>query len=253
MSDITAILTCYRRPQNLEKQVKAILAQSCPPKDIWVWKNAHAENEGFDPSKIEGITACIGSSHNFKYHGRFALGLLTASKYLAFFDDDTIPGEKWFDNCLETMDTHEGILGGAGVIMHSRVYDIPGYACPHTRVGWPSANEEVEEADLVGHAWFLKRDHLNHLWREIPFTLENCEDMQLSYMAQRHGGLKTYCPPHPQSDKSKWSSLRPFELGDDEVASSNAGGKDYAYFCKLRNSFVSYAIENGWQTVKEVK
>lgn len=253
MSDITAILTCYRRPQTLEGQVAALLAQTTPPSQIWVWKNAHPDNEGFDAAKIPGITACVDASHNFRYHGRFALGLLADSKYVAFFDDDTIPGDKWLENCLETMETHEGILGGAGVVMESRVYDKPGFACPHTRVGWPSQNERVEEVDLVGHAWFIKREHLNYLWREVPYTLENCEDMQLSYMAQKYGNLKTYCPPHPSEDKRMWSSLLPLELGDDEVASSNARGEDYEYFCSLRNDFVSHAVDDGWKTVLDVK
>jgi hypothetical protein len=252
MTDITAILTCYRRPFALQEQVQALLAQSVPPTQIWVWKNAHPDNEGLDASKIKGITACIDASHNFRYHGRFALGLLTDAKYVAFFDDDTLPGENWFKNCLDTMETHEGILGGAGVLMQSRIYDNPGFICPHLRVGWPSENTQVEEADLVGHAWFLKREHLNYLWREVPYTLENCEDMQLSYMAQKYGNVKTYCPPHPSWDKSLWSSLRAVELGDDAVASSNSEGSDYAYFCSLRNKFVSYAIDNGWKTVKGI-
>jgi len=253
MDRITAILTCYRRPNTLKGQVAALRDQTYPPDDIWVWKNAHADNEGFDASKIEGITACVDSSHNFKYHSRFALGLLTDAKYVAFFDDDTIPGEGWFENCLNTMNTHEGILGGAGVILDSRVYDKPGYMCPHTRVGWPSKNNHVEEVDLVGHAWFMKREHLNHLWREVPYTLENCEDMQLSFLAQKYGNLKTYCPPHPKDSPSMWSSLNPFELGDDDVASSNARAEGYDYFCKLRNNFVSHAIDDGWETVRGVK
>ena len=136
--------------------------------------------------------------------------------------------------------------------MQSRIYDNPGFVCPHLRVGWPSENQEVEEVDLVGHAWFLKREHLNYLWREVPYTLENCEDMQLSYMAQKYGNLKTYCPPHPSENKTLWSSLRALELGDDAVASSNAGGSNYSYFCNLRNEFVSYAIDNGWKTVKGI-
>ena len=253
MDNITAILTCYRRPQNLEFQVAALLSQSCPPSEIWVWKNAHEDNEAFDATKIEGISVVVDSSRNFKYHSRFALGLLTDSKYVAFFDDDTIPGAGWFENCLETMDTHEGILGGAGVILKSRTYDKPGYNCPHNRMGWPTKNDQVEEVDLVGHAWCMKREHLNYLWREIPYTLENCEDMQLSYMAQKYGNLKTYCPPHPKAEGRLWSSISPLELGDDKVASSNARGADYAYFCELRNKFVSHAIDDGWKTVLDVK
>ena len=40
---ITAILNCYRRPQNLAPQIKALLAQSVQPQEIWIWKNYHPD------------------------------------------------------------------------------------------------------------------------------------------------------------------------------------------------------------------
>jgi len=91
------------------------------------------------------------------------------------------------------------------------------------------------------------------LWAEVHPTMENCEDMQLSFLAQKHGGVQTYCPPHPSSDKSLWSSLKALELGDDVVASSNARDSNYAKFTNLRNAYVNYAIDNGWQTVRGIK
>ena len=252
MNDITTILNCYRRPQNMLDQVAAVRAQTTKSKEIWMWINDHHDNRNRNFSLLD-VDAIVRSSKNFKFHSRFALGLLATTKYVAFFDDDTIPGDQWFESCLQTMETSPGILGGAGIILHSRVYDIPGYVCQHERVGWPSQNSEVQEVDLVGHAWFLRREDLNYLWREVPYTLENCEDMQLSYLAQKYGGIKTYCPPHPLEDKRKWSSLLAVKLGDDDVASSNAGREKYFYFCELRNNFISHAVDNGWKTVRDVK
>jgi hypothetical protein len=248
---ITTILNCYRRPDNIKEQIKAIKNQSICPDEIWVWINDHPDNHGYSFSDIVDVE--VRSSRNFKFHSRFALGLLATTKYVAFFDDDTIPGENWFRNCIDTMEECPGILGGAGVLLRDRVYDVPGYLPMHDRAGWPSKNEEITRVDLVGHAWFLKREHLNYLWSEVHPTMENCEDMQLSFLAQKHGGVQTYCPPHPESDPSLWSSLKGLELGDDDVASSNARKPDYERFTLLRNSYVNYAINNGWDTVRGIK
>ena len=76
------------------------------------------------------------------------------------------------------MQTHEGILGSAGVILN----DI--YYVRHDRCGWPSHNPEVTEVDLVGHAWFFKREWLRYLWQEKPTTWDNGEDIQFAFMAK---------------------------------------------------------------------
>lgn len=87
---ITAILNCYKRPYTLEEQIEAIKSQSIPPKEIWVWYNKPEDQDQIDLSHL-GVKTII-ANHNFKFHGRFALGLLAKTKYLAYFDDDTIPG-----------------------------------------------------------------------------------------------------------------------------------------------------------------
>ena len=95
MLDCTVILTLYRRPQNLARQIEALRSQTLPPKEIWIWINDHVDNSDlcFDYLDCDRI---IDSSYNFKFFGRFAAALLADTKYIAIFDDDTIPGEKWF-------------------------------------------------------------------------------------------------------------------------------------------------------------
>ena len=258
---ITTILNLYKRPQNLEKQVAAVQAnieylQSLPMSgkiehELWLWSNnPNITGNDYDLSKFDLI---VTASKNMKFHGRFALANLAPNGFISILDDDTIPGKKWYWNCFREGYARPAIFGGAGVILESRAYAIPGMPQMHTRVGWPSKNEKTVNADLVGHAWFFSRDILTHLWREVPITMENCEDMQLSYMAQKYGNIPTLCPPHPESDREMWSSLYPNELGDDQVASSNARNPDYQKFCDLRNMCVSYFIDNGWKTVRNIK
>lgn len=244
-ANITCILNCYKRPEYLKEQVEAIKNQSIPS-DIWIWVNYSEENKDYDFDQL-GVDRVIKSSHNFKYHGRFALGLLAETKYVAFFDDDTIPGEEWFANCLVTITETPGILGGAGCILQSLQY------VQHQRMGWPAQNPVTMEVDLVGHAWFLKRDDLNYMWYETPFTFENGEDIQLSYLAKKHGGVRTYCPPHPANNPRLHSSLKPFEYGNDSKASSNGSLKSIPKFYRERDICILHCVTNGWDTVLGIK
>lgn len=246
---ITAILTLYRRPQNLAKQVEALRHQTIPPKEIWVWVNYHDTNADLmlDFIQVDRVFDC---NHNWTFFGRFAAGLLASTKFIAIFDDDTIPGKKWFENCLATYDSlqQEGhvtpILGSAGVLLNSATYN------DHSRHGWPSQNTMIERVDLVGHAWFFAYETLNLFWREKPFTWANGEDIHFSYCAQKYGGVQTFCPPHPPEDRDLWGSLYAIELGDDKVATSWLSRFN---FFSQRDQIVNEALKGGWDTCKHVK
>lgn len=240
---ITVILNCYKRPQYLQEQIEAIENQTIPPNDIWIWYNKPEDQKQHDLTDLGyKVTTC---NYNFKFHGRFAFGLLVQTKYVAFFDDDTIPGKNWFQNCLDTIEKgYDGILGSAGIYLKGNQYD------PHQKIGWNGIhNEQVCEVDLVGHAWFMKKDYLRYLWYEDPISWDNGEDMQLSYQAQKYGNIKTYVPPHPKSDHSIWGSLpeKGSKYGNDE----NANWIKKSNHRPLRNQIVQEQIKNGWKLCKD--
>ena len=240
-NSITVILNCYRRPENLEEQIASIKNQTVDVDQVWVWVNYHEDNDGVDFSQFD-CDKVIRNDFNWKFYGRFAGALLSSSKYVAMFDDDTIPGSEWLENCLQTMKTSEGILGGAGVILDGSKYT------GHKRFGWSSQNEDTVEVDLVGHAWFFKREWLKYLWMEKPFTWDNGEDIQFSYCCQKYGGIKTYCPPHPKSNLNMFSSLKGYQLGVDEKATSRS--RNHSVFYAQRDACVKNAIMNGWIPVQ---
>jgi len=244
--DITVILNSYRRPYNLEKQIEAIRNQSFPPKEIWLWVNDHEDNRDFDHTKLD-VDKIFHNNHNWKFYGRFAAALLADTKYVAVFDDDTIPGENWFQNCIAYQQNRPGIYGSAGVILNNSKHYVD-----HERVGWPSQNEEIERVDLVGHAWFFQRDWLQYLWREKPHTWDNGEDIQFSYLAQKYGGILTYAPPHPIKHRDAWGSILGNELGIDDKATSTDSSVSHKQFFAERDSCIQNAIKGGWQTVKNL-
>lgn len=242
---ITTILNVYKRQEYLMEQIKAVKAQTKPSDEIWIWQN-YLEGEPSIPNDIPGVTV-FHAGKNMKYHGRFALALLAKTKYVSILDDDTIPGRRWYENCLNTMKVVPGIMGGAGCILQSRFY------WQHLRAGWPMPTKEAVEVDLVGHAWFFRRQDLTHMWREVPFSFENGEDIQFSYLAKKYGDVRSYCPPHPEDKPEMWSSLKAVEYGNDDKASSNGSLMPIPEFYQQRDKIICHAIDCGWKTVREIQ
>ena len=234
---ITVILNCYKRPEYLKEQIEAIKNQSVPIEDIWIWYNKPEDHEQFD---LSGLGCKVATcNHNFKFHGRFAFGLLSQTEYVAYFDDDTIPGPKWFENCLNELQNEDLILGTTGVKYKGDAYD------PHVKIGWNGVkNDKLEYVDLVGHAWFMKRSTLQYLWQENPISWENGEDIQLSGFAYKYGNIQTAVPPHPINDLEIWGSIKGMDYGNDKKASHWKSNHS-----PLRNHISTTLINSGYKKV----
>ena len=239
---ITVILTAYRRTQYLAEQVAAIREQSVPVAEIWLWTNASPDELRDFSSLVDRV---VVSNTNWLFWGRFALGNLARTGYVAFFDDDVLPQPEWFANCLATIDSgFDGILGGSGVMLPAQ----GGYASTN-KAGWNGAHHaEVTEVDLVGHAWFLRKQYLQYMWREEPVSWDNGEDIHLSYMALKHGGIHTFVPPHPEDDLSRWSCRPDFGKIVGRTSSATFKGVDHR---RTRSDIVDAYRDDGWQIVAE--
>tara|TARA_X000000950_G_scaffold253116_1_gene315796 strand:+ start:3915 stop:4760 length:846 start_codon:yes stop_codon:yes gene_type:complete len=216
---ISVILTVYARPQNLDLQIEAIQNQTIPPDEIIIVVDKNQKID-FDIKKYQQFQV-IQFHKNVGVWGRFSIALLTRNPYICVFDDDTIPGAKWFENCINTYKKVDGLLGTVGVLFNEGSIDYD-YS---KRVGWPSANSEIELADIVGHSWFFKREHIEAFWQNTENHSKfkkSGEDIHFSYILKNKLGLNTYVPPHPKNDTSLWGSLPEYSnsLGSDENALS---------------------------------
>jgi len=219
-NNVTVILNGYRRPHALQAQMAALKRQTIKPSNVMFWQNGVEEDYPFDYSLLKGCITSV-NSQNFGVWARFAYALNADTKYVCIFDDDTIPGAKWLENCLSTIKEREGLLGTIGVIFNDLDY------VNFHRHGWANPNEEAVKVDIVGHSWFFKREWLGAFWSEAPLP-ENTlcgEDMHFSYAIQKHLGLSTYVPPHPRSDMEMWGSHPVYaqKLGVDKNAISCSG------------------------------
>lgn len=237
MGDITVILNGYKRPNFLKEQIDAINRQTVKAKEIMLWQN---NTDGFDKNLTDTITTA-SSNKNLGVWARFAFALNAKTEYICVFDDDTIPGDSWFDNCLETMKTHEGLLGTIGLIYNSE----KGYL-PNNRYGWDNNNLNTVKVDIVGHAWFFKREWLSTYWRELPpagFDFVG-EDMHFSYMLQKYLGINTYVPPHPKHLPEMWGSTKGWEMGTEKNGLSLVPAN-----IKKMDEYYKYLISKGFKII----
>ena len=101
--EITVILNVFERLNNLSIQLNAVNAQSIKPKEILIWQN----KGGFESPKKFFSKAYISVIIIIMGWARFAFGLMPKLS-MFIFDDDTIPGKKWFENCLEPSNKMKG-------------------------------------------------------------------------------------------------------------------------------------------------
>ena len=203
LENISVVLNYYRRPHSIEKQIAAIKAQTIQPREILIWQNKGEFND-FTPLNTEVQSSCSTaiSNKNWGVWSRFSYALNSKSDFICMFDDDTIPGPLWLENCVKTYEEERAVLGTIGVIFNDLDY------ASYDRWGWANPNEQKEIVDIVGHSWFFDRETLCSFWREADLPIHDLsgEDIHLSYAAKKYLGINTYVPPHPKDCLEMWGS-----------------------------------------------
>ncbi len=240
---ITVVLNVYKRSSNFGRQLSAIENQSITPIEILVWENG-AE---YVPDEYRDQVMIARSSYNLGVWARFAFALNAKGEYVCIFDDDTIPGERWLENCYTTIQDTPGLLGTRGVI-----FDNPNAYSMHRDIGVYEPNEATESVDIVGHSWFFKTSWLAHFWSEygnrFPEDLAG-EDIHFSYAIQKALGLPTLVPPHPEADLSLWGSkpelAKQLGAGKESISQSSESLK------RFENALQHYR-HLGFKTIAEI-
>lgn len=201
---ISVVIQLYKRPQALKPQLDAIFNQTVKPKEIIVCING---NKRFDEQLLKHpYIKTIRCSKNLGVWGRYSFALNCVGDYIAIFDDDCIPGKRWFESCLNTMEKQEGLLGCEGTRFLSRNKYLY-----RKRFGWIKPNDETIEVDILRHCWFMKKEWLPVFFREprpnrVIHTVG--ENIHLSYSLQKYLNIKTFVPPHPKDEPELWGCKR---------------------------------------------
>jgi hypothetical protein len=210
---ITVVLNVYKRSSIFEEQLNAIRAQTIKPLEILVWEDGHEKV----PVSLRDGLKIAGANHNYGVWARFAYALNGTGKFIFIIDDDTIPGRRWLENCIETMNKTPGLLGARGLIFDNK----HSYSMNHD-VGIYCPNENTTAVDIVGHSWFFKREWLYAFWGCADLKFENNlagEDIHFSFAMQKFLGIPTLVPRHPINDTSLWGA-------DPELSKSYGSGRE---------------------------
>lgn len=238
---VSVVLSGYQRPHTLREQYQAVLSQTHKPNEILFWQNKSSKEADFDEQVISEMKASR-SNFNFGVWARFAYALNCKSKFICILDDDTIPGEKWVENCLESFKKKPGLYGTIGLVYKSKDSYFGA-----SRFGWDGTNnEEIVQVDIVGHAWFFEREMLSTYWRELC-DIEDIyvgEDMHFSHMLQKYTNLKTYVPPHPINNKDLWGSLKGDKYGGESVATGS-------FAVSMMDRYYKKIIERGFKIIND--
>lgn len=223
---IACLLSTHRRLKYLDEQIAAVRGQTVRPAEIRVW------HDGPEPlPKLNGIVA-VQASKSLGVWPRFLHCLELDAEFVCIFDDDTIPGRRWLENCLATFERTRGLIGTVGVRFPRGTRD------GMTRWGWPRPGEHEVEVDICGHSWFLPRDWLWAFAAEErpPQRYRTCgEDYHLSMSLQRKLRVRSYAAPHPRRHRDLWGSRKGHEYGCDDKS-----------LWKLPTEFLKKAAVHDW-------
>lgn len=199
---ITAILNLYNRPEYLDEQIEALRNQTVKVEQIIIWNNS--KNNYVNEDVI-----VISSSHNFKFHGRFAGALLATTDYILLLDDDTIPDPGWVELCIRKQLEYDCLICGFGLNFFSSSY------MDNEMVGWRDESKEDQYVHVGGQSWFFPYEYLRFFWSEPLVSLESGEDHHFAYVLQKNG-IKTLVPAQ---DKIS-SSIKGMEYGSNKASSN---------------------------------
>jgi glycosyltransferase involved in cell wall biosynthesis len=206
-SGISVVCTLYKKPESLIQQIKAIDSQTIKPLEVLLFQDGISENYNLELKNPlrEYFDDIKTSEENVGVWGRFNYAKSAKGKYICLFDDDTIPGSRWLENCYMNMLEQEGIYGTIGIVLTEKgKYPFDG----HYRVGWGNPYSKKAEVDFAGHSWFFKREWLDYMfdgtekYQDFKYV---AEDMCLSAQCAKHG-IKTFVPPHPYWRHEFWGS-----------------------------------------------
>lgn len=244
---VSVVLSLYKRPHNLREQINAIKEQSLKPTEILIFQDGVSDGDKVPfPEELRSEFDRIETkTENVGVWGRFKFAQEANNQYVCLFDDDTIPGERWLENCHYNMQLQEGLYGTNGVICLS-ARDYPKRII---NVGWRNPNKKLKQVDFVGHSWFFKKEWLGNLFNAPKKVqdLKICgEDMSFSYQILKERDIKTFVPPHPLK--------KPDLFGSKPLLAEKYGTSPEALSCNNENRAkynlaMNVLVDDGWVTI----
>ncbi|KAJ1552202.1 hypothetical protein HK405_012244, partial [Cladochytrium tenue] len=135
----------------------------------------------------------IESGFNFKFHGRFLLGLMAPTRYILMLDDDAEIDKSTVRRCLDNINTpgRRGVYGGFGHLRGSPERGTEYRSWPNVNID-RKQHPDFYEMEYMSSHWCFETAWLDYFAKERPWTWETGEDMHLSLAVRKFLNLNTY-------------------------------------------------------------
>lgn len=235
----TAIIGIYEGVANIDDIISSLKNQTIPPKEIVLWVNKHLRI-GFNKNKyISDVDNIIMSEENGGCYSRYAACYLAKTDYIMMLDDDTIPGKKWAEKCINHINKYPNdIIGSRGIIIQG-----PSYRPNITIDPIFNNSKQTTVVDIVGHCTFFKRTHVKYMFEYLPTEWMNGEDIQFCAEAMRND-IRIVVLPQNNNDVDGLGSVNR-ELGS--IAGRISTSNDKWHY-SVRDELCSREVnERGWK------
>lgn len=233
----TAIIGVYNGVQDYKMLMDGLLAQTIKPQKIIVWVNRHNDKK-FDRNELEykyKNVLVLESNENLGCYARFTACHLATTPYVMIFDDDTIPGPRWAEQCASVFQQYpNAVLGSRGIRLISNTY-TPSQALDTSN----GPINGLVPCDIIGHCFIIPKNHVNYMFAQPVPDWTNGEDIQLCAQASI-AGHPVFVVPQPT--KETFASQKR-ELGN--TSDRLSGGNPNHY--KVRSELVRYWTAKGWK------
>lgn len=250
-TDITVVMSLYKRPEVLLEQLEAVENQTLKPKEIILFQDRI--NGYYQVELSEEIKRRFSKVHicteNVGVWGRFQYAKEEAScPYVCVLDDDTIPGKRWLENCHIHMNQEEAVYGTIGIILNKNHYYPGGRAM---RIGWGAPRQRITEVDFAGHIWFVKKEYLNYLFDDTENIQRRykyvAEDITLSVQCKKHE-IRTIIPVHYWDNQDFWGSIPEIALKNGQKGADISVSADKENLTAMNFALLEWASK-GWKSI----
>jgi hypothetical protein len=218
-SSIGVLLTSHKRPHTLRPQLAAIDAQTVKPDDVIIWHNDGGVQPDAEAMRGRKVVA---ANFNSGVWARFSAALwLLPYEFIVVLDDDTIPGSRWLETCLDHYESKPALLGVNGVTFGAGKRENRLYYGTNSATDRGGPRKSV---DIVGHGFFVHESILRQACQQVSMVelFSAGEDYHLAFSAQKLG-LHTDVPCHIYPETR--GSTNP-SLGSDDVALYRQPGEE---------------------------
>src|SRR6056300_33310 len=233
---ITTVLTVTDRLEYLQSQLESIKNQTVSS-EIFIHWNNDTEYELEYPSVI------YRNQHkSTPLYSRFINSINITTPYVFICDDDTLPGKKYLEKCLEFSKNKDVCIVSCGMNFNEgeTKYNV------NKRIRQSEFLKVPTQVNMGGQGYFLKTELLRKYCNYKTHSTLSGEDIHLGFVCYKEN-IPIYVLDKDENDKDTWQDLTLGKRGDDEKAQWK-----YPTHKPVRDKLMEIYTSMGWQFKKSL-